>query len=324
MSFLETRFLQVSLECIRAGETGVFCYNQAMLSVKNLALLLRQAVERWNADRAPRLAAALAYYATFSLAPLALVTIWIAGLIFGNTTAQRYLIDLIAQNFGAESAAFVQNMIGAVYRSTASPLFGIVALIGLLFGATGLFFGMQDALNTIWNVPPDPPRSWWRSIVGIVQDRALSFAMVAASGCLLTISLAISTLLTVLDPLLRLLQPQSAALLSIIDLLTSFAITTVLFAVIYRVLPETRVKWREVWLGALSGALLFTVGKFALSLYLTYSNIRTVFGAASSFVVVLIWIYYSAQIFLFGAEVCRVYAEQSRGISHSHAGGNPD
>jgi membrane protein len=281
-----------------------------MLLLKNLVLLLRQAVDRWNADRAPRLAAALAYYATFSLAPLALVTIWIAGRIFGDATAQRYLIDLIAQNFGADSAAFVQEMIGSIYRNSASPLFGFIAVIGLLFGATGLFFSMQDALNTVWNVPPDPPRTWWRTLLGLFQDRALSFVMVLASGGILTVSLAISTLLTVLDPLLRVMQPQSAALLNIIDLLTSFAIITVLFAVIYRILPETRMTWHNVWLGALCAALLFTVGKFALSLYLTYSNIRTVFGAASSFVVILIWIYYSAQIFLFGAEVCRVFADR--------------
>ena len=303
----------VSQSCgVPYSETWLLCkeYNQAMLLVKNLLLLLRQAIDRWNADRAPRLAAALAYYATFSLAPLALVTIWIAGRIFGDATAQRYLIDLIVQNFGADSASFVQEMIGSVYRNSASPLFGFIAVIGLLFGATGLFFGMQDALNTVWNVPPDPPRNVWRSVLGIFQDRALSFVMVLASGGILTVSLAISTLLTVLDPLLRVLQPQSAALLNIIDLLISFAIVTILFAVIYRILPETHVTWRNVWLGALSGALLFTVGKFALSLYLTYSNIRTVFGAASSFVVVLIWIYYSAQIFLYGAEVCRVVADR--------------
>jgi membrane protein len=285
-------------------------YNEAMPLLKNLFLLLRQAVERWNADRAPRLSAALAYYATFSLAPLALVTIWIAGRIFGDAVAQRHLVDLIAQNFGADSAAFVQEMIGSVYRNSTNPLFGFIAAIGLVFGATGLFFGMQDALNTIWSVPPDPPRNLWRSILGIFQDRALSFVMVLASGGILTVSLAISMFLTVLDPLLRVVQPQSAALINIIDLLISFAIVTVLFAVIYRILPETKVRWRDVWLGALSGALLFTVGKFALSLYLTYSNIRTVFGAASSFVVILIWIYYSAQIFLFGAEVCRVFANQ--------------
>ena len=283
-----------------------------MLILKNLLLLLRQAVERWNADRAPRLSAALAYYATFSLAPLALVTIWIAGLVFGDTIAQKHLAELIAQNFGADSADFVQSMIGAVYRNSTSPLFGIITMIGLFFGATGLFFGVQDALNTVWNVPPDPPRVWWRSILGIFQDRALPFGMVLATGGVLTLSLAISTLLTVLDPLLQLVQPQSATLLNIIDLFTSFAIVTGLFAVLYRVLPETRVQWREVWLGALSAALLFTVGKFALSLYLNYSNIRTVFGAASSFVAILIWIYYSAQMFLFGAEVCRAYADRHK------------
>src|SRR5512139_1350211 len=118
-----------------------------MLLLKNLVLLLRQAGDRWNADRAPRLAAALAYYATFSLAPLALVTIWIAGMIFGDTIAQRHLVELIAQNFGGDSAAFVQSMLGSVYRTSTSPLFGFIALIGVLFGATGLFFGMQDALN---------------------------------------------------------------------------------------------------------------------------------------------------------------------------------
>ena len=281
-----------------------------MLPLKNLVMLLRQSINRWNADRAPRLAAALAYYATFSLAPLALVTIWIAALIFGDILAQRYLINLIAQNFGTDSAAFVQGMISSVYRNAANPLFGFIALIGLMFGATGLFFSMQDALNTIWRVPPDPPRNWWRSILGIFQDRALSFAMVLASGGILTISLAISTVLAVLDPLLKRVQPQSAALLNVVDLSVSFVIVTALFAVIYRFLPEARVSWRDVWLGALSASLLFTVGKFALSLYLTYGNVRTVFGAASSFVVVLIWIYYSAQIFLYGAEVCRVYADR--------------
>jgi membrane protein len=272
--------------------------------------LMRLAAERWNADRAPRLAAALAYYATFSLAPLAFVTIWIAGIVFGDAVAQQHLIQEVGKTFGPDSADFVQSMIGAVLRNSSNALFSLIALGGLLFAATGLFFGMQDALNTVWGVPPKPPRTVWRSVVGIFQDRALSFVMVLASGGVLTVSLAISTLLTVLDPLLRIVQPQSAALLNVIDLATSFALATVLFAMVYRVMPETRVTWRQVWLGALCAALLFTVGKFALSLYLTFSNVRSVFGAASSFVVVLIWIYYSAQIFLFGAEVGRVYTDR--------------
>jgi membrane protein len=279
-------------------------------SLFGLIDLIRLAADRWNADKAPRLAAALAYYATFSLAPLALVTIWIAGLIFGDTLAQNYLVQQIGKTFGADSAAFVQSMIGAVGRNTSSPLFSVIALVGLLFGATGLFFGIQDALNTVWGVPPKPPRTLWRSIAGLFQDRAVSFLMVLASGGILTLSLAISTLLAALDPLLRILQPQSAAWLNLTDLGVSFAIETALFAVIYRVLPETRIAWRHVWLGALCAALLFTLGKFVLELYLSYSNVRTVFGAASSFVALLIWIYYSAQIFLFGAEVGRVSADR--------------
>jgi membrane protein len=272
--------------------------------------LMRLAIDRWNADKAPRLAAALAYYATFSLAPLAVITIWIAGLIFGDALAQNHLVQQIEKTFGPDSAAFVQSMIGAVSRNSSNTLFSLIALGGLLFGATGLFFGIQDALNTVWNVPPKPPRTWWRNLLGIFQDRALSFVMVIASGGILTLSLAISTLLTVLDPLLRIVQPQSAALLNLIDLLTSFAIVTMLFAVIYRVMPEKRIAWPYVWLGALCASLLFTMGKFALGLYLTYGNVRTAFGVASSFVVILIWIYYSAQIFLFGAEVGRVYADR--------------
>ncbi len=277
--------------------------------VTALFSLLRAAVEKWNADRAPRLSAALAYYATFSLAPLVIVTIWMAGLIFGDTTAQSYLLEQIGRVFGSDSATFVQAMITARQNSS-SVLISLIVLAGLLFGATGLFFGMQDALNSVWQVPPKPPRNLWRALLGIFQDRALAFVMVLASGGLLIASLAVSTLLTVLDPLLSVLQPRSATALSTIDLLTSFVLTALLFAVLYRVLPETHVRWREVWLGALSAALLFTVGRFALSLYLTYSNVRTIFGAASSFVVVLIWIYYSAQMFLYGAEVCFVYAQR--------------
>jgi len=284
-------------------------------SIAGLVDLVRLAAERWNADKAPRLAAALAYYATFSLAPLAVVTIWIASIVFGDTLAQNHLIQQIEKVFGADSAAFVQSMIGAVSRNSSNVLFSLIALGGLLFGATGLFFGIQDALNTVWSVPPKPPRTVWGSVVGIFQDRALSFVMVFASGGILILSLAMSTLLTVLDPLLKVVQPQSAVLLNLIDLFTSFAIATALFAVVYRVMPETRVTWRQVWLGALSAALLFTLGKFALGLYLTYSNVRTVFGAASSFVVVLIWIYYSAQIFLFGAEVGRVYADRYNAVN---------
>ncbi len=276
--------------------------------VTALFSLLRAAVDKWNTDRAPRLSAALAYYATFSLAPLVIVTIWIAGLIFGDTTAQSYLLEQIGRVFGPDSATFVQSMIAA--RQNANSVLSLIVLAGLLFGATGLFFGMQDALNSVWQVPPKPPRNLWRALLGIFQDRALAFVMVLASGGLLIASLAISTLLTILDPLLSVLQPRSATVLSTIDLLISFVLTALLFAVLYRVLPETRVRWREVWLGALSAALLFTVGRFALSLYLTYSNVRTVFGAASSFVVVLIWIYYSAQMFLYGAEVCFIYAQR--------------
>ncbi len=273
--------------------------------------LLRAAAEKWNADRAPRLAAALAYYATFSLAPLIIVTIWMASLLFGDINAQSYLLAQIKQVFGADSADFVHSMIVA-RQSPNSTLLGFITLAGLFFGATGLFFGMQDALNTVWRVPPAPPRSIWRALLGILTDRALSFVMVLASGGLLIVALALGTLLTILDPLISVLQPRSATLLTIVNLLISFGVTALLFAMLYRILPETRVRWREVWLGSLSAALLFTIGRFVLSVYLTYSNVRTIFGAASSLVAVLIWVYYSAQIFLYGAEISYIDAQRHR------------
>ena len=282
-----------------------------MKIVTALFHLLRAAVEKWNADRAPRLAAALAYYATFSLAPLILVTIWMAGLLFGDAMAQGYLLEQIKQIFGSESADFVQGMIAA-RQSSSSTLLGLVTLAGLFFGATGLFYGMQDALNTVWRLPPEPPRDFWRAALGVVTDRAVPFVMVLASGGLLIAALAIGALLTMLDPLISVLQPRSATLLTIVNLLISFGSASLLFAVFYRVLPETRVRWRDVWLGSLSAALLFTVGRFALSVYLTYINVRTIFGAASSLVAILIWVYYSSQIFLYGAEVCYLDAQRHR------------
>ena len=208
--------------------------------------------------------------------------------------------------FGLDKPLYVQFYL--YIRSMLSGDFGNA----LFFGATGLFFGMQDALNTIWRVPPDPPRSIWRALLGILTDRALSFAMVLASGGLLIVALALGTLLTILDPLISVLQPRSATLLTIVNLLISFGVAALLFAVLYRILPETRVRWREVWLGSLSAALLFTIGRFVLSVYLTYSNVRTIFGAASSLVAILIWVYYSAQIFLYGAEISYIDAQRHR------------
>ncbi len=285
-----------------------------MKVVTTLFHLLRAAAEKWNADRAPRLAAALAYYATFSLAPLVIVTIWMASLLFGNSTAQGYLLEQIRQIFGTDSANFVHSMIEA-RQSSGSTWLGLITLAGLFFGATGLFYGMQDALNTVWRLPPAPPRTFWRALLGIVTDRAVSFVMVLASGGLLIAALALGALLTILDPLISVLQPRSATVLTVVNLLIAFGSTALLFAVLYRILPETRVRWRDVWLGSLSAALLFTVGRFVLNVYLTYVNVRTIFGAASSLVAILIWVYYSAQIFLYGAEVC--YLDTQRRLPKS-------
>ncbi len=276
------------------------------MKFKPALMLYKTAIDRWNLDKAPRIAAALAYYATFSLAPLLIVSIWFAGLIFGSEAARSHVVNLVSRLVGADTAAFVESLMLAANRTSSGSLAAIVIIAGLLFGAAGLFGQIQDALNTIWDVPPRP----WRGVKGIVQDRLPSMLMVLGAGLLLVASLALSTVLSTINHLVSGIAPDLAAQLHGINLITSFGIIAAIFGVTYKIVPDTAIAWGDVWLGALTASLLFTVGRFALELYLTYSHVTTSFGAAGSLIAVLIWIYYSAQIFLFGAEMCEVCAEQ--------------
>jgi membrane protein len=285
------------------------------MQLKPALRLYQTSLDRWNADKAPRLSAALAYYATFSLAPLLIISIWLAGLVFGSEAAQGHVINILQQWVGPDTAAFIQNLLQTASRTPTGPLTAIIVFVGLLFGAAGLFGQIQDALNTIWDVPSRP----WRGVKGLVQDRVPSLVMVFGAACLLIISLALSAILSAFNHLLIDFAPELAANLHVINLLMSFGVIAVIFAMTYKIVPDASIAWRDVWLGALTASLLFAMGRFALELYLTYSHVTTTFGAAGSFVAVLIWIYYSAQIFLFGAEMCEVCAERfgSRSTSSS-------
>ncbi len=277
-----------------------------MVNLKPVLLLYKTALDRWNADKVPRIAAALAYYATFSLAPLLIISIWLAGLIFGNEAAQGQVIGLLQQWVGQDHAVFIQGLLRAANRTINSPLTALVVITGLVFGAAGLFGQIEDALNTIWDVTPRP----WRGVKGLVRDRLPSLLMVLGTGSLLIVSLALSAVLSAFNHLLSGLAPGLAASLNTLNLFMSFGAMSLIFGITYKIVPDTSIAWRDVWLGALTASLLFTIGRFALELYLTYGYVTTAFGAAGSFVAILIWIYYSAQIFLFGAELCEVCAEQ--------------
>jgi membrane protein len=279
--------------------------------------LLKLTFIAWQKDKASRLAAALAYYTAFSLAPMLIIVIAVAGFVFGQDAAQGEIVAQLQGLVGREGAQVIQNLIENARR----PQSGIVATIAgiaiLLFGATGLFTQLQDALNTIWNVQPKPGRG----IKGLLQKRFLSFAMVLAIAFLLLVSLAVSAGLAAMGKYFDHLFPQVILLWQVLNLTLSFAIVTVLFATIYKVLPDAKVAWSDVWMGASITSLLFAVGKWAIGLYLGNSSVGSAYGAAGSFVVILLWVNYSAQILFFGAEFTQVYANRygSRIVPNRHA-----
>lgn len=266
--------------------------------------LLKTTAAEWTEDKASRLAAALAYYTIFALAPLLIIAIGVAGLVFGQEAASGQLFSQLKDMVGATGAEAIQSMIKDASKPTTSVLATVIGVLVMLFGASGVFAALQDALNTIWEVEPRPGLG----ILATIRARLLSFGMVLSIGFLLLVSLVLSAALAVLGSKFGGLLGDNSILLQILNFVISFGVITLLFATLYKVLPDVEIQWREVWAGALFTALLFTIGKFLIGLYLGYSSVGSSFGAAGSLVVLLLWINYSAQIFLFGAEFTQVYA----------------
>jgi membrane protein len=258
--------------------------------------LFKEAWAEFKADKAQRLAAALAYYTLFSIAPLLIIAIAIAGLVFGKSHAQAQIIGQLRTLMGDASAKAIGEMLVSAGKPRTSTFAIAIGILTLLFGAAGVFGQLKDALNTIWNVEEKKKGG----IFAFIRERFLSFAMVLGVGFLLLVSLVIDAVLSAI----------SNALWQPIQLLVSFAVVMVLFAMIFRFLPDVQTEWRDVWPGAGFTAFLFVLGKFALGLYLGKSAIGSSYGAAGSLVVLLVWIYWSANILFFGAEFTRVYARQ--------------
>jgi len=267
--------------------------------------LLKSTYDEWSRDKAPRMGAALAYYTIFSLAPLLVIAIAIAGFVFGREAVEGRITYEIQGLIGSESARAVQTMIQSAHKPAHGVLATIFGIAILLIGASGVFTEMQDALNTIWKVDTTSKTGVWN----LLKYRFLSFGMVLGIGFLLLVSLLLSAALTAVATYASSFLPIPPAAIHAMDFLFSVFFIAALMALIFKFLPDTRVAWGDVWVGAALTSLLFTAGKFLIGFYIGKSVTMSAYGAAGSVVIILAWIYYSAQLLYFGAEFTHVYSK---------------
>jgi membrane protein len=268
--------------------------------------ILRQTAKEFTADNALRLSAALAYYSVFSLAPLLLITMAIAGAVVGEEAARGQLQDQLRSGLGASGAFAVQDMVAHARKPGQNALASIVGVAMLLFGAGGVFGQLQDALNTIWGVKSKSGRG----LLGLLKDRFLSFTMVLGTAFLLLVSMVLTAALEFMSKRAESIVQLPAQVWAVIGILISFCVIVFLFAAIFQVLPDAQVKWRHVWVGAIFTAALFVAGKFGIGWYLGREATASAYGTAGALALVLLWVYYSAMILLFGAEFTQVWANR--------------
>lgn len=278
--------------------------------------LIKATAREWSDDNAPRLGAALAFYSMLSLGPLLLLILSGAGLLFGEEAARGQIIGQIDGLVGQEGAGLIQQVLASVSETRSGVFATLIGIATLLLGASGVFGQLQEALNAIWNVTPKKGRGVW----GIIKARFFSFTMVLGTGFLLLTSLVVSAVLAAVGEFSLAALPGTEILWQAINQLVGLAIITGLFAVIFKYVPDAKVAWRDVWLGAAITAMLFTLGKLAIGLYLGHSAFSSTYGAAGSLVVLLVWVYYSAQILFFGAEFTQVYMRHRGGEMTPEAG----
>jgi len=282
-------------------------HQETDMHLKQIWDLIRKSVGAWLDDYAPSMGAALAYYTLFSIAPLLIIAIAVAGLFFGQEAARGEIVAQIQGLIGREGAIAVQGLLKSANGPAQDIFASVVSIITLVIGATTVFGELQSDLDRIWRVPA---RAKENSIWSLLRTRLFSFGLVLGLGFLLLVSLLVSAAIAGFGKWWNGFFEGWAAFLHALEFVISFAITTLLFAMIYKFLPRARIVWRDVWVGAAVTALLFEIGKVLIGLYLGKTSVASSFGAAASLVVLLVWVYFSAQIFLLGAEFTWVYSHE--------------
>lgn len=274
------------------------------MQMKALVAVVKETAKDWSDDNATRLAAALSYYTVLSIAPLLVLAVAIAGLVYGEEAARGQISAQIGSVVGPQAGQAIQTVLSHAKSPEQGIVSSIVGVVVLLFGASGVFGELQASLNEIWKVAPKPGRGFW----GLLQQRFFSFAMVLGVAFLLLVSLVLSALIAGIGGAFSRALPGGSALWETLNAVLSLAVVSGLFALIFKILPDAEVGWRDVWMGAVVTALLFTVGKFGLGMYLGRASVASPYGAAGSFIAFVIWVYYAAQILFMGAEFTQVFA----------------
>ena len=279
----------------------------AKVSLKGIWTVLKKTFDGFVDDKVMKLSASLAYYTVFSIGPMIIVIIYVAGLIYGREAAQGTIFGQIQGLVGANAAAQIQEMIKNAALSSEGNFAFVVGIITLVIGATGVFAEIQDSVNQIWNLKPKPKKGWLK----ILTDRLLSFSVIVSLGFILLVSLLINGVIEILMERLQARFPNLAVVVVyIVNILVTFAVISTLFGVIFKVLPDAIIKWKDVIVGSMVTAVLFMLGKFAITFYIGKSDVGSTYGTAGSLVVLLLWVYYSAVILYFGAEFTKAYATQ--------------
>lgn len=317
-----TNILEPSGTEVQTSAGGARRYRKPLKSFRwcDIKALLGESFEAWNRHKAPRLGASLAFYTLLSLTPLLLVVVSIVGLVFGHNAAESDIVQQVQQLIGPQGAKAIQALLEGSQNKTHGLIATILGLLTLLFGASGVLIELRDALNTIWEVPPRELKGM-QTVTSFIKERLFSFALVVAIGFLLLVSLAVNAWIAALGALSATVLPLDEAVLHGLNAVVSFVIVTALFGAIYKVMPSVRLEWRDVILGGAVTSLLFTVGKLLIGLYLGKASFASSYGAAASVVVFIVWVYYSSQIFFFGAEFTKVFANHYGSAPNTHPAG---
>ena len=266
-----------------------------------------KAAKNWNADGAFAHSAAVSFYTLFSLAPITIIVLGIVGFFFGQEVASRQFTAQVSSLVGKSSAEMIQHTVEEAKPQSHGWASTVINVVMLIIGATTVFAQLQDALNGIWSVKTKPDRAGW---LVLVMQRLISFAMVVTVGFLLLVSLILTTALTSFAQVVEKRISLPAVVLQGAELLISLAVITLLFALMFKILPDVRVRWRDIWRGAFVTAVLFSIGRLVIALYIKYSDVASVYGTAGSLVALLVWVYYSCAILFYGAEFTRALCER--------------